>query len=128
MNESLFEEWIAKADDDFVAASSLDPERLPGVVCFHCQQCIEKYLKAALVRHGRPTHRTHNLAVLGDMAAEDDQEFASLNEGYLALNPYSVVVRYPGVTIASEDAVRALEITRRLRRQLRELLGLDDGR
>ena len=70
MNEPLFEEWVAKAEEDFLAASALNPAQLAGIVCFHCQQSIEKYLKAALVRSGAPVPRTHNLVVLGDMASE----------------------------------------------------------
>ena len=42
-------EWIDKAEEDFHAAISLRRlRRYPthNAVCFHAQQCIEKYLKA----------------------------------------------------------------------------------
>jgi HEPN domain-containing protein len=68
MSESWTEEWLGKAEQDFLAASMLDPEATPGAVCFHCQQCIEKYLKAALVRHGDKPRKTHDLLVLNGMA------------------------------------------------------------
>ena len=64
MNESWFEEWVKKAEDDYRTAIALDAADVPAVVCFHSQQCIEKYLKAALVKHKLPTRKTHDLVVL----------------------------------------------------------------
>lgn len=48
MNE-LTKEWVEKAEEDFDAADALLYGRevpLAAVVCFHCQQSAEKYLKA----------------------------------------------------------------------------------
>jgi HEPN domain-containing protein len=42
-------EWIARAEEDFqVATTLIRPRKKPlwGPVCFHAQQCVEKYLKA----------------------------------------------------------------------------------
>lgn len=50
MNE-LTKEWILKAEQDFNAANLLmyaGEAPIPDYVCFHCQQCAEKYLKAYL--------------------------------------------------------------------------------
>ncbi|MFH1477044.1 MAG: HEPN domain-containing protein [Verrucomicrobiota bacterium] len=47
----LVREWIKKAEEDFVAAQQLSRVRKPpvwNIVCFHCQQCVEKYLIAYL--------------------------------------------------------------------------------
>ena len=41
-------EWINKAEDDFFLAANAMKSRskhVPDGICFHCQQCIEKYLK-----------------------------------------------------------------------------------
>ena len=37
-----------------------------GLVCFHLQQCLEKYLKARLVEAGLGFPRTHDLERLLD--------------------------------------------------------------
>ncbi len=58
MSEPWFEEWVAKAEQDHYAASVLDAGTVPDVVCFLCQQCAEKYLKAALARFELPTRKT----------------------------------------------------------------------
>jgi hypothetical protein len=47
----ITQEWISKAEGDFATAQrELQAQEMPNydAVCFHCQQCIEKYLKAYL--------------------------------------------------------------------------------
>jgi HEPN domain-containing protein len=42
------QEWFDKAEEDFDGAASLSRRRkkpLPSLVCFHAQQCAEKYLE-----------------------------------------------------------------------------------
>jgi HEPN domain-containing protein len=48
-------EWVEKAEGDWNAARQLNRVRKdPNYdgVCFHCQQCVEKYLKARLEEAG----------------------------------------------------------------------------
>ena len=47
-------EWINKAEDDFEGAKDIARRRkrpLPDLVCFHCQQSAEKYLKSFLINN-----------------------------------------------------------------------------
>lgn len=46
-------QWIRKAEEDKLAIQRLtEPDIIaPSVVCFHCQQMAEKYLKAFLIRN-----------------------------------------------------------------------------
>jgi hypothetical protein len=47
--------WVRKAEGDFGAAGALarvDSSRYADAICFHAQQCVEKYLKARLVCEG----------------------------------------------------------------------------
>ena len=60
-------DWVTKADEDFAAALTLARPRkkpLSGLVCFHAQQCVEKYLKARLNEGSIQFHRTHDLEQL----------------------------------------------------------------
>jgi len=34
---------------------------VPDNVCFHCQQCAEKYLKALLIKYGGEPEKTHKM-------------------------------------------------------------------
>ena len=49
------EEWVAKADADLATAqreAAVDEAPDFDAVCFHAQQCAEKYLKAVMVESG----------------------------------------------------------------------------
>ncbi|HKI37934.1 MAG TPA: HEPN domain-containing protein, partial [Gemmataceae bacterium] len=55
---TVVREWIVKADRDLKAATQilkLGKDAAAETVCFHTQQCIEKYLKAVLVGRNRPS-------------------------------------------------------------------------
>lgn len=57
-------DWIAKAEDDFLAAQTLARRRkkpFHDQVCFHCQQSAEKYLKGRLEEAGIHYPKTHDL-------------------------------------------------------------------
>jgi len=44
-------------------------------VCFHMQQCIDKYLKAYLIFNGKEIRKTHDLAELISNCVEIDESF-----------------------------------------------------
>lgn len=63
-------------------------------VCFHVQQCIEKYYKALLTAHGQSFERTHNLSALakklGGLAGTQPLDNMALS----TINPCAVAMRY----------------------------------
>ena len=64
MTRKLFEELIYKAEEDFESAIYLakkDKKAVPDSVCFHCQQCIEKYLKTFLISNNIEPPEIHDL-------------------------------------------------------------------
>ena len=127
MSESQFEEWVEKAEEDYRAATALEASDVPAVVCFHCQQCIEKYLKAALVVHRAQPPRAHDLIALNETLEKIDGSFAALAERLHILTPYSVFVRYPGGKASVEDAQGARQAMQELRAEIRRLLDLEGG-
>ena len=64
-------------------------------VCFHCQQAVEKYLKADLVFLGISFTKTHEIGELITKCEDKDNEIAVLKEEADELTDYAVVVRYP---------------------------------
>jgi HEPN domain-containing protein len=60
------QEWIEKAEGDLKVArrerQTADP--VYDAVCFHAQQCAEKYLKAWLEEHDTSFPRMHDLVAL----------------------------------------------------------------
>ncbi len=124
---SLVDDWVDKAEADYQGALALNRRRktpLPDLVCYHCQQCVEKYLKAFLVFKGANPPRIHDLVQLVNLCALYEPAFVVHIPIVEALDPYGILVRYPGVSKAPTDAKTALRLARRLRLVLRRGLGL----
>jgi HEPN domain-containing protein len=109
-------EWLTKAERDLMAAAILIDHEPPvlDAACFHCQQAVEKTLKAFLVWQAVPFEKVHNLAYLLDLCASKEAGFASLREQAESLTPYAVEARYPGelLNVARAEAADALESAR----------------
>jgi HEPN domain-containing protein len=119
------QEWVAKAEEDFAGAVALNRRRkkpLPNLVCFHAQQCVEKYLKAYLIFHEVSFPRIHDLVALLDQCIAIEAAFERLREICLSLDPYSVIFRYPGQDAVPEEAGTALAGARKVRAFLRRRL------
>jgi HEPN domain-containing protein len=118
-------EWLYKAEQDYETAETMIRKRTRpalDVVGFHCQQCIEKYLKAFLVLNKRDFPKTHDLLELLELALEKDPFLEALREDLRSLNPFSVQMRYPGESASVEEAKAALKVMRRARKLLKEKL------
>ena len=55
--------WVRKAEEDWDVARREGALDVPpkDVVCFHCQQCAEKYLKGLLEEIGLSIPKIHDL-------------------------------------------------------------------
>src|ERR1700722_9539850 len=58
--------WVRKAEADYVLAVQASQSDVPvhDGVCFHCQQCVEKYLKGLMDELGLHVPKTHVLVLL----------------------------------------------------------------
>ncbi len=125
----LTAEWVGKAEEDYAAARHLSRKRkspVPGIVCFHCQQCAEKYLKGRLAEAGIAFPKTHDLVALLKLLQPAEPLLASLRENVDGLTHYAVDFRYPGESATSDAAQEALVNCRVARKVLRKSLGLDE--
>jgi len=122
-------EWIFKAENDFdmshLAMSGKDEPILDGV-CFHSQQCAEKYLKAFLQEHGVDIPRTHFFAPLLELCLQFEADFEVLRPDLDRMEGYGTAVRYPGTKVTLEMANSALLIASRVRSFIRQKLALKD--
>lgn len=116
-------EWVQKAEDDFLVAQKMFRARRRPVydaVCFHSQQCAEKYLKAYLQEHALHIPKTHNLLDLLKLCKETDTSLEILAADLKELERFSVNIRYPGVSAEKDEAktaLRAVEVVRSFIRQ-----------
>jgi HEPN domain-containing protein len=124
---TLVDEWAEKAEADYLAAVDLNRRRkhpLPDLVCYHCQQSVEKYLKAYLVFQGASPPLTHDLVQLLNRCILYDARLSRWLLLTHLLNPYGVMIRYPGMTATLPQAQQSVKAARSLRRALRKKLGL----
>jgi len=104
--------WVEKADHDRIAAADALTHTPPitDVAAFHCQQAVEKLLKAFLVHQREPFERIHDLVELLATCTRCDPAFEALRSCVEPLTPYAVRFRYPGPADPSvEQATAALE-------------------
>ena len=114
---------------DFLTAKHLHEYMHPKpleIICYHCQQAIEKLLKGVLISKGVTIKKTHDLGLLAEML----QEYTEMDEKYLEmcddLTPYGVKIRYPQELFIEEYHVKkALEETQELYDWLLTLLRVE---
>jgi HEPN domain-containing protein len=94
-------------------------------ICFHSQQCAEKYLKGYLTEHAVEFPRTHMLVDLLTLCLEVDQEFESCRQDLEDLNIYGVQVRYPGFDATLPSAKEAIAVATRVRDFVRRKLEIE---
>jgi HEPN domain-containing protein len=119
----LVQQWLDKAAVDLAAAEQLSGRHagpslsFAGVVAFHCQQAVEKYVKAFLVRHQVEFPRTHDIAKLLDRVAAVDSGMAESLRSAELLTPFGVEMRYPGDTpeLLPAGETEAIELALRVR-------------
>jgi len=122
-------EWVTKAEDDYAAALHLSRKRkssVPSIVCFHCQQCAEKYLKALLVETNIRFPKTHDLLALLKLLSSVAPSLTPFYEKLEPLNGYAVEFRYPSESATKEEAGIALANCRAVRKEIRKILGVGD--
>lgn len=119
-------EWVEKAEHDLANATytlGMGDACPTDTVCFHAQQCIEKYLKALLVWLQIPFPKTHDVAEISLLLPEGQRPVLSAEETR-KLTAYATVTRYPGDydPILLMEARRAVRLARRVRGALRKML------
>ncbi len=126
MNADPVGEWVQKAEMDYEGALALLRRRnpLPDLVCWHSQQCAEKYAKAFLTRHRVMFARTHNLTALLQLCNGIDADFRLIADAMRYLNPFGVEIRYPGASTTVPDARDAVVAMKTIRKFTRAKLGL----
>ena len=115
-------EWIDKAERDFQTMERVSRVRKnpnPDAVCFHAQQCVEKYLKARLCEEGECVPEIHDLNALLDRVLLFEPRWEAYREGFLYLSEYAVDFRNPGDIAEKDDALAAREYCRAFRQIVR---------
>jgi HEPN domain-containing protein len=117
LTKELVKEWLNKADADYETALLLYKKKKKNIyyiIAFHCQQAIEKYLKALLICDKIDFPKTHDLIRLLDLIKTKDSFLNGIRKELNLLNPFAVGFRYPGENIESGDLIKIVKITKKL--------------
>jgi HEPN domain-containing protein len=119
-------QWVAKAENDLKNAAHalrMGRECPTDTVCFHAQQCVEKYQKALLVMNLVDFPKTHDLNALARLLPKPLLPLLT-DEERRRMTEYATVMRYPGdyeeITLA--EARQSVRLARHARAAIRKLL------
>ena len=111
-------EWLAIADSDLDSAKILNEavRRHFEVICYHCAQAAEKYLKAFLIYHDILPEKTHDLIKINKYCAGIDNAFQSLKTICDFLNRFANDIRYPNkYEVTDSDVNFAIDAVEKIR-------------
>lgn len=119
-------EWAQKAERDYAAIALHQQTESPDydMICFHAQQCIEKYLKAWLQEANIPLVRSHDLSALLGLILPTVPSWQSWVSDFSVIAPYAVEFRYPGKSATDRNAQHAVHICTEVRQAIRSELKL----
>jgi len=123
-------EWVGKAEGDF---GTLEREgrvrKNPNydAICFHAQQCAEKYLKARLSEAGVRFSKIHDLVALLELALPVEPTWEEFREDLAYLSDFAVTFRYPGDSADRDSASSARKRCRTFRIAAPKALRLATG-
>ncbi|MCC2654057.1 MAG: hypothetical protein K0Q60_4223 [Microvirga sp.] len=118
--------WLRAASEDLHVARICLASSPPAVssAAFHCQQCAEKLIKAALILAETPFPKTHKLAELIQLLPESvPAQTVGVMRRVADLTPWALSGRYPGAAELSdkpptlqgvETAISDLEVLQNL--------------
>ncbi len=112
--------WIKKAENDLInAENTIKMESPPtDTICFHAQQCAEKYLKGFLTFHELDFPKTHSLEDLVLLCKGVAPNIESELDDIEILSSYGVEVRYPDeiyYDIPKDDAQEAIDLAKKVK-------------
>ena len=107
--------WLAYARSDLALAREgrHSEDVFLEALCYHCQQAVEKSLKAVLIAHGIDFPRTHNVGTLAELVPDAAALPDSVPDDALrGLSAYAILSRYPGdlEDVSEADYEEALDV------------------
>lgn len=122
-----YKEWLIMAEKDLRSAKILfEHDADYGIVCFHCQQTIEKYLKGYLIFKSGELAEGHSLVKLCKKASGYERSFERLLKDCAFVNAFYIETRYPAedpMLVAKEDVEECFRIMDTIISQVTEYIG-----
>ena len=124
----LISRWLRFAEEDLIISKEIFKAEhvIYRSVCFHCQQSVEKYLKAYQIKFDIQILKTHDIeALLNSLSIHDDNilKFLEPTEAFV---DYAVRFRYPDdfEDITRQQAEKSIEIATEIEKYITEKIVL----
>ena len=119
-------ERVQNAEDDWtmLQLAQQAPRPLRAPICFHAQQCVEKYLKAWLQEANLRIPRTHDLNALLVLIVPTHPQWRAWQSDFEKFKPHAVDVRYGDYSADEADVAHAVRVCTEVRRAIRAALQL----
>ncbi len=128
MNNNLVAQgWFRYAKQDLDSAIYLqEMQPVPvEIICYHCQQSAEKYLKGFIAFHGGAIQRVRDLVALNKTCMKYDENFIQIRDECLNLTDYGVQARYPfSLELNEADAHLAVKSAEQVQAFLKEKINM----
>jgi len=122
-----YNEWFIMANKDLKSAKILfEHDADNEIVCFHCQQTIEKYLKGYLIAVTGELQEGHNLLKLCKKAMIHNNRFSNYLKDMAFVNAFYIETRYPAIDpliVTKEDSEECFKIVNAVLERINELIG-----
>ena len=121
--------WIEKADHD-LGSARLIFHHIPDyfdTIAFHCQQAVEKYIKASLIHLDIEFLRSHDLPYLLEILSREVDIDPETFDKAILLNGFSVEIRYPSqfIHLTEDELSSAISIADDFRQLALKIIGLN---
>lgn len=122
--KKITHEWIKKAENDYLVIKNEINSKNPvyDAICFHAQQCIEKYLKALINEQGITIPKIHDLSVLFNICKPFASALEEYKEEISDLSTFAIAFRYPGENASKNEADYSINTMRKIRKLIRKIL------
>ena len=123
--------WINLAKRDESIASHLKDTFVPlpvETICFHCQQAVEKALKAVLALYEDDIPKTHNIRALTELCKSHIKDTLIDDKVVDTITAFAVITRYieDRRDFTSDTANFALKYAAQTLKNVMQALGLSD--
>ncbi|GAB6153651.1 hypothetical protein JCM17380_24010 [Desulfosporosinus burensis] len=126
VDSDKYNEWFVMAQKDLRSAKILfDHDADNEIICFHCQQTLEKYLKGYLIFVTGELQEGHNLLKLCKKALLYDNKFTEFLKDMAFVNAFYIETRYPAIDpliVSQEDTEECLRIVDRVLARINNLV------
>lgn len=129
-NSEIVNTWIEKADHD-LGSARLIFHHIPDyfdTIAFHCQQAVEKYIKASLIHLDIEFLRSHDLPYLLQILSRKTDIDPETFDKAILLNGFSVEIRYPNqfIHLTEDELSSAISIADDFRQLAVKIIGLNN--